>query len=385
MQTGRQIVLYGAGLLLTAAAFPAHAASDQLDSERLMARARPSVVILFASDANGLGVNIGTGFFVSSDGKLVTNHHVVGNARAVMAGTDKGAMHRALGVLAADEEADIVLLQTDARNVPWLRFAGPASCETGDPVAVIGTPSGREGTFSDGVVHSRRSLPGKGEWLQITAAVDQGSSGSPVLNARGEVVGVVTRMTGSGTSFNFAVPVEVPRGLLKGLKPGAKPQPFTVASKLSSDNRWMDSEFRAALQAIDDEDYKRASALLKSVSKRYPDNSLVHWHLGLSLENLKEYKSAITAYQQATKAKPDEVMAWYDLGDCLRKDGRVSEATSACRQATQLQPECGRAWHSLGKCLEKQGQNREARDAFDRADHPRDRNKSSRAKPKLEF
>lgn len=216
------------GLLLLALPL---GAAEVPDLRALAKQARPAVYLLAIQDDDGEVKGSGTGFLISPDGLLVTNHHVVAGAQHILAKAENGGLFPVIRVLASDPANDLALLQVEGKDLPCLPLAPPHSAEAGTRIAVIGSPLGLEGTLTEGIVSARRSLPGqKREVLQISAAISQGSSGSPVLDAQGRVVGVASFLLAEGQSLHFATPSEKLQALLRRSNRSAGPAASALAS-----------------------------------------------------------------------------------------------------------------------------------------------------------
>ena len=205
-------------------------AAEIPDLRALAKQARPAVYLLAIQDEDGEVKGSGTGFLVSSDGLLVTNHHVLTGGKQILAKAENGGLFPVVRVVATDPGNDLALLQLEANNLPCLPLSPPNSAEAGTRIAVIGSPLGLEGTLTEGIVSARRKLPGqKREVLQISAAISQGSSGSPVLDAQGRVVGIASFLLAEGQSLYFATPSEKLQTLLRraGRPPDTTPAGIT--------------------------------------------------------------------------------------------------------------------------------------------------------------
>lgn len=171
----------------------------------LAARGFKSVVLLAMNDSNGQPLCIGSGFFVSDD-VVATNAHVIqgsGSGSAKLVGQSQ--TFQVLGVLAVDAHADLALLKVSGKAPSLALNHGPAPA-VGDSVYVIGNPLGLEGTFSEGIVSGVRTT-GTDSLIQMTAPISPGSSGGPVMDSSGEVVGVAVAFFKEGQNLNLAVPV----------------------------------------------------------------------------------------------------------------------------------------------------------------------------------
>ena len=193
---------------------------------QIAARAHAALLMIRALDANGETLGLGTGFVVSPDGKFVTNYHVIQEAARLSVKLLDGAEYHDVSLVAADPASDLALMQVPgASGLAALPMGSDAQMEVGDRVFVMGNPLGMGGTFTDGMVSGKRPLEGVA-MLQISAPISAGSSGGPVMNERGEVIGVATMMVMGGQTLTMAVPV---RYLSRMLAARAAPRPFSPA------------------------------------------------------------------------------------------------------------------------------------------------------------
>jgi S1-C subfamily serine protease len=191
----------------------------------------PSVVLLVMQDANGQPFSLGSGFFVA-DGIIVTNLHVVrGTTSGQVKFIGQTKTSAVGGVVGINANADIVLLEVPGAKAPPLELSQGADLAVGDTVYAVGNPEGLEGTFSQGIVSGLRNR-GSNSLLQITAPISPGSSGGPIINSKGEVVGVAVATFKAGQNLNFAIPVSYVAPLLKDL---GKSRPISSVAELQGD------------------------------------------------------------------------------------------------------------------------------------------------------
>jgi len=180
-------------------------------------RISPSVVLLVMEDANGQPLAMGSAFVVR-EGVVATNIHVIAGAAGGYAKlVDQKAKYDVAGVVASDAARDLVLLAIDGLKANSLTIGESDQVAVGDGVFAVGNPRGLEGTFSAGIVSSIRKV-GEDSLLQITAPISPGSSGGPVVNSKGEVIGVAAATFKGGQNLNFAIPSQYLSALLPTIK-----------------------------------------------------------------------------------------------------------------------------------------------------------------------
>ncbi len=175
------------------------------DIPALIQKAKPAVVEILIFDQQNNLLKTGTGFFISPDGLLLTNYHVISGGSSIMAKTPTGAVYFLKSVLSASKTYDVAELQFLATDVPYLSLGSSSSAVEGQRVLVIGNPEGLEGTVSEGIISAFRD---NRSMIQITAPISLGSSGSPVLDESGQVLGIAELILKEGQNLNFAISSE---------------------------------------------------------------------------------------------------------------------------------------------------------------------------------
>ena len=168
------------------------------------------------------GQSLGSGFFISADGYVVTNNHVIDKASEVQVTMDDGKTLDAK-VIGTDPKTDLALLKVEGSDFPYVRLAG-RKARIGDWVVAIGNPFGLGGTVTAGIVSAQHRDIGAGpydDFIQIDASVNKGNSGGPTFNLSGEVVGVNTAIfspSGGNVGIAFAIPASTVDQIVTALK-----------------------------------------------------------------------------------------------------------------------------------------------------------------------
>ena len=175
--------------------------------------ASQSVVMLGINDKHGGLRALGSGFFVGN-GVIATSAHVLIGGTGVAKIINQQEYLPITRVLVMDKVNDLALLQVAGGNAPALPLGDEKQASVGDVVYVIGNPEGFEGTASSGILSGFRTRPGASSLIQISAPVSPGSSGGPILDEDGRVIGIVSSYWTQGQNLNFGVPVSYLRRLM---------------------------------------------------------------------------------------------------------------------------------------------------------------------------
>jgi S1-C subfamily serine protease len=176
-------------------------------------RAAASVVLVQTYGVFGNAQSFGTGFVVAEDGKILTNYHVIRNSKRAEVRLENGHTYDFVAVVDVDIARDIALLQIKATGLHALTLGNSGAVRIGDTVYSVSNPHGYNNTLSEGIISGIR-LNGEQWRLQITAPISHGSSGGPLFNTEGEVIGITTEIDDKGQNLNFVVPIDYARGML---------------------------------------------------------------------------------------------------------------------------------------------------------------------------
>ena len=313
-------------LLIFVFAFGANAFAQDL-LPQLVRQIKPSAVAIETFDRQGKSVSRGSGFFVDAD-KIITNRHVIEKSNRVEVLLSNGKKFQANGILAIDGEGDLALLKVSiprefARPLPIVQ----TNPEEGESIVVIGNPYGLQGSVSNGIVSAVREIPGYGKIIQITAPISPGSSGSPVVNMRGQVIGVATLQAEEGQSLNFAVPSE----RISQLKVGGL-QTFANVTRETGQNK-------------------------RAIAERL-------YSQGLRILSNDDFTKALPYFEQAVKSDPNYAEAWYQAGFCYGMLGMHAEALKASKNAARLRPDWTETYINIGYSSFALNRFEEAADAY---------------------
>ena len=320
----------------------------------LIKRIKPSTVIIFAYDDKGEFLKLGSGFFISQNGDVITNYHVLEGAESAEVKTSDEKTYTISDIVAVDEKNDIIRLSV---NIPS-KYVLPLSLsettpEIGERIIVYGSPLGLENTVSDGIVSAIRDIPDYGRIIQITAPISPGSSGSPVLNLRGEVIGIATFQIIEGQNINFAIPSE----RIASLNLIEEGKTFTTEELFEDNKEKKDSNyeeaFSKALYFTNKGEYAKALPYLE-IAIKTDISSLkagAYFQIGVCYGKLKSYEKAIEAFKQAIRFDLNNTIAnyaYHNLGRDYIMLAYYEKAIEAFKQAIRIDPDFAEAHNYLG-------------------------------------
>jgi S1-C subfamily serine protease len=317
---------------------PSRIRQTTLTTAEIYKGAVDAVVQIETLDSSGRHLAMGSGFILSPDGLIATNHHVIDGFHTANIRLASGATFPLQEVVADDAEQDLALIQVRGRNLPFLtlRLTDP---EVGERVVVIGSPLGLQNSVSDGVVSGLRK--GSQDWIQYTAASSSGNSGGPLLDDQKRVIGVVTLKLTRGENLNFAASSKALSALMAsprhvGIKIETKPESSLWTSLVSNKDykirfeddfiyvEWVNLPAEVRDAAFMKAEFKKGgSAWIGKARVYHPFFSTwtgVKW---CSLE------FEMTLIKVSSKRIEGSTLSWdkFDVGKCKPKDARVTPFT----------------------------------------------------------
>jgi len=231
-------------------------------------------------------------------------------------------------------------------------------------VVVIGGPLGLEKTAPDGIVSAVRDIPNFGKIIQITAPISPGSSGSPVINMKGEVVGVATFRVVEGQNLNFAIPGERVARLKSG---EGEALAEWVAGRAKG--RWASAEemYSNGLALVWAGEYQRALSCFGKVIEKNPRYPKAYFYAAFCNMELGHTDAAIKAIKEAVRIEPDDAVTQFFIGAAYLKAGEPGNAIQSFQQAIRINPDFAEAHCKLGSAYAVLERKQEALEAFQEA------------------
>jgi len=302
--------------------------ADELNPAEIMEKYGNSVVLI-ASITNDEEIGLGSGFIVKDDGIIITNYHVVEGAYPALIKLKNGDIYEDVSVIDYNERNDIAILKIKAFALSTVKLGNSNNTKVGEKIVVIGNPRGYENTISDGLLSQIRDTEWGHKLHQISAPISPGSSGSPVFNTKGEVIGIATLSDVLGQNINFSVPINYARGMINS--------PVKYSLKEFSE---LDKE-EAILGKIKAKEEIDAQKFLEKINTALFNLSFSHERIMIGFDktlepHLKQFSpQQYMIAPEIYSAKTLLVNTYGDLGEIYSKDKELEELKKIIMEVIQ--------------------------------------------------
>lgn len=326
---------------------------------QLAEKALAAIVVLEMVHVNSQPLGFGSGFFVQHD-QIATNFHVIaGASRGTARLVGKPTTYDIEGITASDEENDLVILKVSDSSVQPLPLGDSDAVQFGDTVYVSGNPKELEGAFSDGTISGSREI-GNQTFLQMTAPISPRGSGGPVLNEKGEVIGLSFVTLEDGQSLDCVIPSNYLKALISKSE---AVRPLMEEKQSVSAEMYFYRGNEKYLMRI----YQDAITAYNEAIRLQPDFANAYVNRGLTKEKLGQHESAIMDYSSAIKIDPTLAGAYNNRGSAQRRLGQHFLALEDLNTAIQLDSHYVKAYINRGNAKNSLGHPNEALEDFNTA------------------
>ncbi len=344
-------------------------AAADFDLPKLRELAEPHVFMIESLDADGKPVAFGTGFVVQApEGPVgITNAHVLKGASRVFCKLADGRRLEASGVGRLSDAEDLATLwmitpttASDFGQFPashgfsWMDTPKPAlELETnqaivGEPIAVLGNPLNYADTLSDGIISALRKNENGGiGFIQITAPISPGSSGSPVLNSQGKVIGIATMTREDGQALNFAISSKDINAFLS-----RSPKQVEFSAIQNSESIQISEKYKKALDAYRANNIPLAISTIKEILGKQPDHIFSRILLSKAYASIEMFGKAQALAERLVIEAPENPETWLQLGNCAVHAKNYPLAVKHYKTVAGMSPYHETAWDMLAMIYE---------------------------------
>jgi len=235
------------------------------------------MVVVYSFDDSGELIGQGTGFVLTNTGLIATNHHVIEGSYSLRVAFVSGEKYDVNQIIAIDKERDIALINVQGYDLSTISLGNSNNISVGERVIAIGNPLGLSNTLSSGIISGIRTDLEDYKLIQTTTPISPGSSGGPLLNMKGEVVGITTMYLKGGQNLNFAVPVNYLIALNSG---------ESTKSGMKTSHEDLELKRELADKYYYDDDYLSAAKLFFEITESDTTDPSVYFKLGYSLHRI---------------------------------------------------------------------------------------------------
>jgi hypothetical protein len=310
---------------------PAQTTPRPVQSIPAIAKSANGAIVTIITAAGDKPLAQGTGFLVSADGVIVTNYHVIKEGNSAIVKFPDGTVLPIDGVLAADKVRDLAVIKIHGKTFRTLTLGNSDHVQVGEEVVAIGNPLSLESTVSNGIVSGMRTSKEQGgKFLQTTAPISPGSSGGPLFNMLGEVVGVNTMYLEGGENLNFAIPINDAKRLIqiKSSKIQTLPnEPEPVNANVEQIENLMQSK-----------KFDEARVALQTLKAKEPDSAAAHRLTGELDENTGDIDGALRELGLSLEKDPSDAVAHFYYAIALYEARHFEDALAHEMTSNELAP-----------------------------------------------
>jgi tetratricopeptide (TPR) repeat protein len=351
-----------------------------------IASAIKSVVAVSIRGEDGKDLLAGSGFVIGESGLVVTSSNTAerssNDASNLTIHTDKGDKFIVEKIIGSDKDLGLALLKVRGRGLRPLRLAADYRPKKGDHYYVVGSPRSAMPLVLDGIVETQ-PLSGR---LDLELKVPPDNDGGPVLNAKGDVIGIIINSRERGKSLRRVVPVKQLSDMFAPYKKKLLSRAYYELGTLydSEEGRTEDSiaAYRESVRLDSDlmeaynnlgaaygrtGRYQDAIEALNNAMRISPDYAEANFNLGVAYGKTGRFQESVAALMKLLRSKPDDPEVLNRLGIVYVRMGRYQDAIDASGRAVAARPEFREAYNNLGIAYGSIGRNKEAIEAFRKA------------------
>jgi len=341
--------------------------SEETQIKKILQEQGRSVVYIGMYNKKGDPLSYGSGFFISQDGMIAANYHVIAQGYGAIIKTLDGKTYEDVYLLSYDQEKDIALLRVNEMNATCVKIGNSDLVKQGDKAVTVGNPEGFQNTVSDGIISGILIQEGM-SIFQISCSITHRNSGGPLYNLNGEVIGITT------SKFNFAVPINYLKQLQQDQKELSLKQRYLedqkkllaeylekqkTSSKLDPEDALFEEAYEFYQRAVETSEYPdnftswgtndpKGIKLLEQAIEVNPYYHAAHYVLGKSYRNIKEYEKAEQSFLKCITLKPKCQATYTSLAGLYVLTKRHDDALKLYVKALDVDPSITWIYSSIG-------------------------------------
>jgi tetratricopeptide (TPR) repeat protein len=306
-----------------------------------------AVATILTYDKGNKNIAIGSGVFISSDGELVTNYHVIANRFNIRAKMTTGAYYDIKRIIGINKALDLAILQFEAKDVNFIKIKNKykykdiEDLKNGDEIFTLGSPFGLEKSYSAGTISNPRRKDGTIELIQFSASISSGNSGGGLFNRWGNLIGITsssilpTSKDEIAQNLNFAIPVKYiekvkgpgnqyskdssdiyfAEGVIKYNKKEYNEAIKNFVKTISIDEKYVAAYIQLGGIYYDTQNFEKEISILEKALRLSPNNPEINFAIGMAYEDIGEFDLSITSYERVLKLRPKDQDALFEM--CL--------------------------------------------------------------------